>query len=282
MGNTTTLRYRREVDEILSPVDGSKNKLKKKKEDSVSFKSDNEIIIQPINDHENRGLSIVLNLILGIAIGIAATWFLVIPAKIQKASLEADEKVKIANEQLDLKTADVEEYKSKYERYQEQVINLQEQLNEYEGTDGTLASSYSLIQAVNTYLSTPEEISTIADYLDAINVEDLGDDSSEAPVMLYNTLLDTVGPQLGENFYKTGYSSYNEGDYEIAIENLTRAYQYDQTNGDALYYLAQAYNRSGNENEAIKAYRKVVEEFPGTEKASKSAGYLEQLTGSED
>lgn len=280
-GNTTTQRYRKEVDHMLEPVDGTREKRKRKRDDDIlTYNSGNELIIQPMNTYEGRGLSIVLNIVVGLLIGIATSWFLIMPARIQNASKDAEDKVKTVNEQLDQKTADVEEYKSKYEKYQQQVIELQAQLEAYENTDGALTSSYSLIQAANIYLSNPEDVTAVADYLDEINIEELGEDSSEAPVMLYNTLLEIVGPQLGETFYKTGYDAYSEGDYEVAIDNLSRAYQYDTANGNALYYLAQAYNRSGNANEAIEAYRKVIEQFPDTEKASKSAGYLEQLTGS--
>jgi tetratricopeptide (TPR) repeat protein len=91
-----------------------------------------------------------------------------------------------------------------------------------------------------------------------------------------------AGPELATQFYDTGYEAYNTGDYEVAIDNLSRAYQYDPSNGEALYYLAQSYNHAGDETHAIQMYRKVVDEFPDTEKAVKSEGYLEQLTGSSD
>jgi len=282
-GNTTTKRYRKEVDEMLIPVEGTRGKRKKDPaDDVVVLKHGNETVIQPVNNHESRGLSVLVNLMLGVLIGIACAWFLVMPARVQNASKEADAKVKAVNEQLDAKTADVEELKSELERAQSQTVSMREELDSYVNTDGTLASSYALIQAADAYLSEPEDITVVADYLDEVDASQLGEDSSEAPVKLYNTLMQLAGPKLASDFYDKGYEAYNSGDYEVAIENLSRAYQYNSSNGDALYYLAQAYNRSGNENQAIEAYRKVVEEFPDTEKAAKSADYLEQLAGSAD
>lgn len=279
-GNTTTMRYRKEVDNMLLPTETARNKRKKKKEETISYNAGNQLIIQPVDGSGNRTISIILNLVIGIVIGIAASAFLIMPARIAKANSDAEEKVKVVNEQLNQKTADLEDYKSRYEKYQAQVAELNDKLDSYVNTDGALESSYALIQAANTYLTGDGDYTAVADYLDEIDPADLGEDSSEAPVMLYSTLIELVGPELGDSFYKTGYEAYNEGDYEVAIENLDRAYQYDNANGDALYYLAQAYNRSGNDQEAIEIYRKVIEEFPDTEKASKSSGYLEQLTGS--
>ena len=282
-GNTTTKRYRKEVDDMLLPVDGTRSRRKKDTSDDVIvYRSGNETVIQPVNNHENRGVAVLVNLMLGVLIGLACAWFLVMPARVQNASKEADAKVKAANEQLDAKTADLEDLKSQLEKAQGQTVSMKEELDSYINTDGALASSYALIQAADAYLSEPEDITVVADYLDEVDISQLGEDSSEAPVKLYNTLMELAGPDLAEGFYTAGYDAYNSGDYEVAIENLSRAYQYNQSNGDALYYLAQAYNRSDNEAQAIEAYRKVVEEFPGTEKAVKSADYLEQLTGSAD
>ena len=36
------------------------------------------------------------------------------------------------------------------------------------------------------------------------------------------------------NYYDTGYKAYRSGDYETAIENLTKAVSYDETNSDEL------------------------------------------------
>ncbi|MCR5595765.1 MAG: tetratricopeptide repeat protein [Lachnospiraceae bacterium] len=283
-GNTTTMRYRMEVDEMLTPVEGTKSKrIKVKKEDEiVRFKSGNEDIIQPAASKSNSGFGIILNLFLGVCIGIASAWFIIMPARVNIASQEAEIKIKAANEQLDLESAENEDLKSQLESTKTQLADMQEELASYEGYDGSMGSAYALIQATDVYLSDPENIESVADYLDEVDITKLGEDSQEAPVRLYNTLLALAGPELAQKFYDVGYEAYSSGDYEVAIENLSRAYQYDSTNGEALYYLAQSYNHSGDETHAVQMYRKVIDEFPDTEKAMKSQGYLEQLTGSSE
>ena len=114
--------------------------------------------------------------------------------------------------------------------------------------------------------------------------DDLNYKAQNGSMVLYlNQAISHTPPKpdgLPQSIYDVGYEAYNTGDYEVAIENLSRAYQFDPSNGDALYYLAQAYNHSGDETHAIQMYRKVTEEFPDTEKATKSEGYIQQLTGS--
>lgn len=281
-GNTTTMRYRNEVDEMLMPVDGENRRRgrKKEKEEIERHLSGNELIIQPTQSRGTGGLGVILNLFLGVCIGIACAWFIIMPARVNIAAGENDAKIKEVSEKLDAKAVEVEELKSQLELAQNQVAQAEENLASYEDIDMSINSTNALIRAAALYLGEEEDKSAIADYLDDVDVSELGEDSSEAPLRLYNLLMSLAGPDLAVTFYDIGYEAYNTGDYEVAIENLSRAYRYDASNGDALYYLAQAYNHSGDEAHAIQMYRKVTEEFPDTEKAAKSEGYIEQLTGS--
>ena len=68
---------------------------------------------------------------------------------------------------------------------------------------------------------------------------------------------------------------------EDAIPNLEKAFKYDATNGEALYNLANAYYRSGNEDKARETYLQIIDLFPGTEKASKSEAFLEEMGNAE-
>ena len=77
--------------------------------------------------------------------------------------------------------------------------------------------------------------------------------------------------------YDTGYKAYRSGDYETAIENLTKAVSYDETNSEALYALANSYRDNGNKRQAKETYQKVIELFPNTEKATQSQRALDQL-----
>lgn len=287
IGNITTQRYRKEVDDMLAPVDGARGGRKKQKnDDPVAYKSGNELVIVPPTNNSNKGASMVINIAVGVLIGVAVAWFLIMPARVSRASADSEAKIKEVNEQLDAKTADIEELKSSLESAQAQILAQNEELEAAALADGSSGSTYALIQAANEYLSVMNDelpdYNTMADYLDEVDVATLGEDSSEPPLQLYNSLLGLAGPELASGFYDAGYEAYSSGDYEVAIENLNRAYQYNTSNGDALYYLAQSYNHSGDEKNAIETYRKVVEEFPDTEKASKSEGYLEQLTGNAD
>lgn len=279
--NTATLRYLKEVDEMVLPEDGARGGSKKKKSDEVlKYQSGNETIIQPVNIKEGRGVTSLLNLGIGLAIGIAIAFFLILPARIQTAKAGIDENLKKVSEQSDAKTATIDELQQQLGELRTQNETLQQDLSAYMGADGSMQSVESLMKAAGAYLTDPEDITTVVGYLDEIESEKAKEEeqeSSEAFDNLYNTLFALVGPQIAESYDEEGHNAFWAGNYEEAIPNLAKAYQYDATNGQALFDLANSYYRLGDEARAKELYEEVIRLFPNTEKADKSEGFLAEI-----
>ncbi len=283
--NTVTQRYLKEVDEMLLPEDGVKPSSRKKQrsEDVVKYQSGNETIIQPVNIREGKGVTSLLNLGIGIIIGLAIAVFLILPARIQASRADIDEQLRKVSEMSDAKTATIDELQLQVNELTQRGEDLQQDLEAYLGTDGKLRSVESLLKAADAYLTNPEEVTVVADHLEEIVQEGAEEtvDNSESYESLYNTLLALVGPSVSKAYYDDGYEAFRQENYDDAIPNLEKAFKYDAANGDALYNLANSYYRSGDMEKAREAYRQVIELFPGTEKANRSEGYLEEM-GTED
>lgn len=283
--NIATLRYLKEVDEMLMPEEGVKNASRKQKktEEIIKYQSGNETIIQSVNVKEGKGVTSLLNLGIGLVIGIAIAFFLILPARIQNARAKIDDELRKVSEQSDAKTATIDEMQQQLDELMEKNSSLEQDLAAYMGTDGTLQSVDSLMKAAGAYLTNPEEVTVVADYLEEIQMEESEEenDTSEAFDNLYHTLLALVGPDVAESYYNDGYEAYRQENYEDAIPNLEKAFKYDATNGEALYNLANAYYRIGEEEKARAAYLQIIELFPGTEKASKSETFLEEMGNAE-
>lgn len=279
--NTMTLRYLKEVDEMLLPEEGVKSGGKKKnRSDEVrKYQSGNETIIQPVNIKEGKGVGSLLNLGIGLLIGIAIAFFLILPARIQSEKADINDELRIVSEQSDAKSATIDELEQQLTSLQEEKETLEQDLQAYMGKDGNIQYYDLLTKAADAYLTDSSDVMTVADYLDEIDVAKQEDEIeiSESYEKLYNTLLALIGPTLGDAYYDTAYEAYQHVDYDVAIPNFEKAFRYDASNGDALYYLADAYKSVGRTEDAREAYRQVIELFPGTLKASKSTTYLEEL-----
>lgn len=277
--NTTTLRYLKEISDYIphetDKVSSAKNRYIS--EDAVQYRSGNETIIQPINMKEQSGFSGLFNIVIGAVIGLAIAWFLILPARIQGAKADIDKELKVVSESLDVKSSTIEELQQKAATLTEEKAALQTQMDAYEGTDGTIKASDNLLQAANLYMQDPDDVKAIADSLGKIEEEALGEKSSKEFVDLYTSLMEKIGPKVSKSYYTTGYAAFKKSDYTTAIKDLSQAFEFDNTNGEALYNLANSYNKSGDKENAIKTYQKVIELFEGTEKAKRSKDSIAEL-----
>ncbi len=279
-GNTTTRRYRKEVEAMLETAENPKAGAKRKNslaDDVIMYQSGNETIIQPINNKENKSVSTVLNIGIGIAIGVAAACFLILPARVSSSNSEAQDELRSVSEQLDKKTSAIEEMEQETKRLTEENEKLRQDLDNYAGTDGTLEVVDDLLQAVSVYMENPQDADRVGQSLERIDPARASEVESEHFQSLYKILLDQAGPSIAESYYKSGMDSYQKEMYEEAIADFLKAASYDAENGDILYNLGNAYRQNGDREEAIEVYSLVVEKFPGTEKARRSRSYLNNL-----
>lgn len=280
--NTLTLRYAREVEQMMQPEENVKQAPKRRKDESVRYQSDNEIIIQPLNVKEQKSGSTatLFNIGIGLVIGLAAMYFLVVPAAVSNAKGEAQKTITEIGNQMDTKTSKIQELENQVANLQADNEELHQELEGYVGTDGTLQTMDNLLLAATTYLET-QDIAQTAAYLESVAQSVTIEETSEAFQNLYHTLLVAIGPNLSQTYYNTANEAYRSEDFATAIENFNKAFYYDETNADALYYLAQSYRRSEDVENALITYDKVIELFPNTERARKSKQYKDDLTVAE-
>ena len=148
-----------------------------------------------------------------------------------------------------------------------------------QGTDGALQATDGLMMAVNAYLENPEDIETIAGYMEALEVEEGAEEEKRTDSFetLRTGFLALVGEQLADYYDKLGDDSYRAENYEEAIPNLRRAYEYDNTNEDALFYLGNSYRETGDTDKAKEIYAQIMDNFPDTDKAGKAETYLAEI-----
>ena len=276
--NTQALRYLQEVEMMMAPDDSSRQTAKRRKEESVRYQSDNEIIIQPLNVKEQKSgaMSAIVNMIIGLIIGLAAMYFLVVPAKVAEVNNDVQGTIKRINEQLDAKTVNIQELEAQVSRLEADNESLSSQLEEYVGTEGALSTMDNLLAAANIYLET-QDVTQTAENLESIAQSVDLEQTSEAFQNLYNTLLGTIGPDLANAYFKQGETAFNSGDYAAAVEGFSRAVYYDAGNMEALYNLGHAYRRNGDRDEAIATYDKVTELFPNTLTARKAQEWKKEI-----
>lgn len=276
VNNTITLRYLQEVDSMLEVENESGMSNRKKSVDTVKYLRGNETIIQPLNERDSKGMATLGNIVVGIIIGLAAACFLILPAQVQSAKQGIDEELKTVNEEMDAKTAKIAELEQDVKTLTGEKEKLQAELVGYTGEDGKLSALDNLLYAAYLYMMDSTDTSSVAGYLDLID-EDMAATAGEAFENVYNYLRSAVGTSVGKSYYDTGMEAYQNESYEEAIDYLSKAFTYDNTNGEALYNLGNAYRKAGDTANAIATYQQVIELFPNTEKANRSQSFINDL-----
>lgn len=262
--NTRALRYQKELDER----EGKSAPKEEEHRDSISYVSGNETIIQPVGVKDNSGLHSVLNVLVGIVIGVAVTGFLIWPAIQSSQNSELNDAIAEYSDQLDSKTAALDSVQAEVESLREEAETATQAAEEAEAE---LQSYEALLAAYAAYVE--EDTTTTLDQLEEIDRETLSSNGQA----LYDVMYDDIVESAVSSLYASGYAAYQSGDYETAITNLAKCYELDTTQGDALYFLARSYHKSGDTENAKVYYQKVVDEFPNTQKATDSQSFLNSL-----
>jgi tetratricopeptide (TPR) repeat protein len=263
--NTVTLRYLKEAN--LGIRESNPNR-KNKNDDLISYQSGNETIIQPHYLKENTALGTILNLLIGIAIGVAITCFLVVPGVKHEIQNQAKAEVLEANNTIASKNQTISTLEN-------QINDMTSQITDAKDNDvvneSRISSYEQLLQAYMAYVS--GETENAGEALGNVNPDYL-DESSKA---VYDTVNAQVNAEYMSTLYQEGTAAYSAQDYEKAITALEKVVELDETyeNGNALYYLAQSYRKNNDLEDAKVYYQKVVDLYPGTERASNSQNYID-------
>lgn len=276
--NTTSLRYLKEVNHMLEGDDQGQLPKKKKNvaDDVMVYQSGNETIIQPLNVKEPVASNAFINIIIGLVVGLAVGLFLITPARIQNAQNASNEELKAVSENLDSRTAEVADLTSRVEALETENTTLQEEIEGYTGADGQIQIADALLQTATAYIDAPEDYDAISDSLYQIERDYVENDASDAYKQLYYKLMETVGPSIASDLYDSGSTAVRQSDYTTAIEDLEKAWYFDETNGEILYELAQAYRLSENVDKAEEIYNQVIELFPDSSIATRAEEYLNE------
>ncbi len=202
--NIQTLTYMREVDRMLAPDETGKISRRKDREESVRYQADNELLIQPkgLKEPKRSGVGTLLNIFLGLAIGAAVMYFLVVPSVRTNVLHDSQQKITEISNEIDAKNNMITDLENQIKNIEQQRVDLQTELDRYAGTDGTLQSMEQLLNAASRYLTAMQEaensegrnqgIQETADMLEQIEAGMVLEEAPEAFRNLYQMLFSAI------------------------------------------------------------------------------------------
>lgn len=277
-----TLKYMHELNQIRkSRTVRIKEKEKGKEEQqTVTYSIGNETIIQPVASgfKENTGLHTIINILIGLVVGVAVMWFLIMPAVNSSRQRDTNEQTAQFSDQIATQEA--------------QISALQKELEEYRST------SEASQDAQATAESTQESYEAVINVYQHFNANDMSDNAMLEEMLKinadslgtlgrdrYEEVRDSLYPRMCEKLFNTSQENVNVANYESAISNLEQVMQMDAgyQDGQAMLLLAQAYEGNSDQDQANTWYQKILEDYPDTEAAASAQEALDaQNSGSSD
>ncbi len=274
VNNTTTLRYIKETADGSSQDEG---KEKDKKGTSITYQSGNETIIQPItNGKISYGFSSIINIIIGVVIGLAISIFLIVPARTQAIKREGNKSLIEVSDQLAEKNAEITDLNSRIETLNQEKAGLTEEIEKYESDEGILQEYNYLLNAVSLYMQNKSDVIPIYEELSKISQDFVNDNASESFLSMYQLINDDIRTKIENAYVNEAYSAYKAQDYDTAVTYYSKAFTINPENAEALYQVGNAYRKAGETAKANETYQKVIELFPGTKRANDAASHISE------
>ena len=270
--NTLALKY---IDEIngasqTQPADGNEEYYRNSKRKPLSG---NDVIL-PRNSYKepSSGVFTVVYILLGVVIGAALIWFLIVPAKLQSSQHENNDTIKKYSEQLSGYSVEITTLEKQNEELTSQLDAANKEVEQYKGDSGETALYAKLVEAVSEYLANDVDKAALA--LADIDVTQLPTQTAKD---LYTTLEDKCNGGA-RTFYMAGLNAYNQKNYVDAAKYLEKAYELDNKSVETPYYLAMSYFELNDLENAQKYVDVVNSKFGDTTFAKQLKEYVDSRT----
>ena len=257
--NDITLRYMHEMNELRRKRAIKQAEKKEEKPQTVTYNIGNETIIQPASSgvKENAGLMTVINIIIGIVVGVAVMWFLIMPAVNRSTADRTNKQVREFSDQIAEQEAQISALQTELESYR---ATSEETENAQQTAKSTLDSYEIVLSTYDHYLNQDMSDSAMVEELLKVNADSLGTLGREQ----FDTMTGDIYSRYSEVLYSTAQENFQVANYADAITNLSTVMQMNEgyDDGQAMWLLAQAYEASGDTENANTWKQKVEENYP--------------------
>ncbi|MCL2865829.1 MAG: tetratricopeptide repeat protein [Lachnospiraceae bacterium] len=269
--NDTTLRYIH----AMTQIRGSKpRRSRRKKATTMEYTHGNETIIQPRHSlaREISSRVMVWNVLIGVLIGAAVVWYLVAPAvnqsrnaQINQQMIEYAQRIQSLEAQVSAQTRALDEYRQTEAAQETTLADIEE-------VQATLEGLIAVQEQFNSGNFTMGQLAANLLEIDRTLLAESGQET-------YDHLRTNIFPPAAQNAYALGMESFAVANWSGAIDQLSLTVRIDERfeEGAAMLHLAIALESSGNTEDAVPYFHRIIELFPDTELAEEARSHLEEV-----
>ena len=259
--NPTTLRYLQEIS-VQSGKTG---------ETGEGWQDENtERTLQKISFRQSSLYAPVLNLLLGLTIGLLAGLFLIAPAARQSINRKADERIIEYTETMAAQEVRISTLTNEVDEARTEAANTKKELEDAINTPQTYQN---LIRAMKAYQE--QNYAAAGDALQEVNRELLTYEAKQ----FYDSAANDIRQAAYQAYASDGDVYFYQEDYRKALESYKKAYALDSSDYNLGFMIANTYENLNDTDSAMEQYRELLQKFPDSEYAEYMVNRIQALGG---
>ncbi|MGN0383453.1 MAG: tetratricopeptide repeat protein [Eubacterium sp.] len=223
-------------------------------------------VIIPNNNFKEAASSAanIAYIVAGVLLGMALIYFVITPMRVNKVTKDVSEVEVEYNQKLAIKNSTISELERQVEQLTDERDDALAQATDATSTKETKAQNYKyILKAIDSYMS--EDYEKASTYLGKI---DTSVKMGSAFNTTYENMTTSMSSYISEAYYNKGMESYNSANYSEAINYLEKCIEADnnyENAATAVYYMAWGYYHLGDNENCIKMFQKIVDDYPNSD-----------------
>lgn len=271
--NMTSLRYIKEIDGVA----GENARQKTRRRDGFTQINDpNPVVIEDKKDNKysdfNTGLLSIVNVIIGVVIGAAVVWLLLVPSVKKAQAVKYNQAVVEYNSKISEDNKLISSYEKEKADLEAANKVLQDQIDAMGTSENAFASEEGLYKAIKEYIAGRN--GEAGQYLADVDSDSITNEDAKE---IYSTIYEATKSSAETALAETGYAAFQNGEYMDAIEAYKKVLNLNSENLDAIYYIGASYQRLADLENAMTYYNKLIEEYPATSQAALAQDAVDEI-----
>ncbi len=227
---------------------------------------------------EKPNVFLYLNLLIGLAAGLILCFVLILPTYREKQAQKTNETIASLSSQVSTFNARYDSLQKENETLQASLAELQEQVDQSkqdaEEAQNAASGQEALMKVLEQYIGGDVKDEELINAL--VQIE--GDALTGSAKTIYDKLLSETRGSVLDEWMKRGIEQeYNIGSFSKARDTFADVLKIDPANVEAIYYMGRSSQRMGENEDAIRYYRQVLEDYPDSEQAGDARTHLAEL-----
>ena len=261
--NRRAERYMEYVKSKTGKADVEKRKMK----NAFSHREmeDNDVILPPTYK-ENTGWQSIINIGIGLALGVIVVLFMILPARDRSLNYQHNQEMLIYADKLNLANQEVDDLKKQAEQYAAEMAKAEEDLEDLIGDSGsTLVQYQTLVEILQAYRK--EDIQTAVKLYIDMDPSKITDENMLNILAEIQTDMEANAPAVLETL---AAQSTEAGDVDTALRYYEEYMKFNDRNPQIIFNMAMIYKNKGYEDTSDQLFGQVIMNFEDSELAAKA------------